>query len=287
LTGVAVELILSPIALFHFHKSGVFGALANLIAIPLTTFVIMPLEALALLLDTVGLGAPFWWATGKALTLLLWLAHKVAAMPGAMALLPSMPSGAFAMIVLGGLVILLLKSHVRFVGLLPILAGMLWTANVPTPDILITDDGRHLAVRNGKGEMMLLRERTGDFVRDVMAERSGAFSVDALFDDSRDADCTPEICVASVRKDGRTWLVGATRSLHLVAWVDLIALCPRLDIIVSERKLPPKCQPKWIKADRDFLRLTGGMAISLGSEPIVETSKGGQDDHPWTVQSDQ
>jgi competence protein ComEC len=287
LTGVAVELILSPIALFHFHKSGIFGALANLIAIPLTTFVIMPLEALALLLDTVGLGAPFWWATGKALTLLLWLAHKVAAMPGAMALLPSMPSGAFAMIVLGGLVILLLNSHVRFVGLLPILAGMLWTANVPTPDILITDDGRHLAVRNGKGEMMLLRERTGDFVRDVMAERSGAFSVDALFDDSRDADCTPEICVASVRKDGRTWLVGATRSLHLVTWVDLIALCPRLDIIVSERKLPPKCQPKWIKADRDFLRLNGGMAISLGSEPIVETSKGGQDDHPWVLSTDQ
>ena len=47
-----------PIALFHFHRAGLYGALANVVAIPLTTFVIMPLEALALLFDLVGLGAP-------------------------------------------------------------------------------------------------------------------------------------------------------------------------------------------------------------------------------------
>jgi competence protein ComEC len=60
LTGLAVELALMPIALFHFHKAGLYGALANVVAIPLTTFVIMPLEALALLFDAFGLGAPFW-----------------------------------------------------------------------------------------------------------------------------------------------------------------------------------------------------------------------------------
>ena len=49
LTGLAVEIALTPIALYHFHKSGLYGALANIVAIPLTTFVIMPLEALALL----------------------------------------------------------------------------------------------------------------------------------------------------------------------------------------------------------------------------------------------
>ena len=37
-----------------FPPRGLYGALANIVAIPLTTFVIMPLEALALLLDVVG-----------------------------------------------------------------------------------------------------------------------------------------------------------------------------------------------------------------------------------------
>ena len=54
LTGIAIELILAPIALFHFHKTGLYGALANVIAIPLTTFVILPLEAIALLFDMVS-----------------------------------------------------------------------------------------------------------------------------------------------------------------------------------------------------------------------------------------
>ncbi len=91
LTGLVVELALIPIGLFHFHRAGVYGVLANIVAIPLTTFVIMPLEALALLLDLVGLGAPVWWLTQKALDLLLWLANTTASAPGAVAALPSMP----------------------------------------------------------------------------------------------------------------------------------------------------------------------------------------------------
>jgi competence protein ComEC len=287
LTGIVVEVMLAPIALFHFHKSGIYGALANLIAIPLTTFVIMPLEALALLLDSLGWGRPFWWATGQALSLLLALAHKVAAVPGAVAMLPSMPTVAFALIIAGGLLLLLLKTRVRYFGLPLVAAGALWAAEIKLPDVLITNDGRHMAVRSGNGSMALLRERTGDFVRDVMAERAGEESIDALIEDRRDADCTPEICVASLRRGGRTWLVGATRSQNLVPWRDLVSLCPRLDIIVSERRLPPKCQPKWIKADRDLLQKTGGLAITLGNMPYVETTKDGRDDHPWTVQSDQ
>jgi predicted membrane metal-binding protein len=76
LTGLAVEFALMPIALYHFHKAGLYGAFANILAIPLTTFVIMPLEALALLFDLAGAGAPIWWAVGKG-------AH-VPARPGAL-----------------------------------------------------------------------------------------------------------------------------------------------------------------------------------------------------------
>ena len=38
ITGLVVEIALMPIALFHFHKAGLYGALANIVAIPLTTF---------------------------------------------------------------------------------------------------------------------------------------------------------------------------------------------------------------------------------------------------------
>ena len=46
-----------PLALYHFHRSGLYGVGANIIAIPLTTFVIMPLEAAALALDPIGIAS--------------------------------------------------------------------------------------------------------------------------------------------------------------------------------------------------------------------------------------
>ena len=61
-TSLAIEFALMPFALYHFHRSGLYGVGANIIAIPLTTFVIMPLQALALLLDPLGIAAPAWWA---------------------------------------------------------------------------------------------------------------------------------------------------------------------------------------------------------------------------------
>ncbi len=281
MTGLVVEITLAPIALFHFHKSGIFGALANMIAIPLTTFVVMPVEALALLFDLAGLGAPFWWLTGKALSLLLWIAHSVAAWPGAVALVPSVSIGAFGAIVAGGLWMLLWKGRTRLLGMLPLLTGLALTAITPRPDILLTDDGRHMAIRGADGRMALLRERTGDFVHDIMSERSGEAEIEAIIDDLNMADCSPDMCIAIVQNGRNSWTVGATRSAHLVPWAAMTDLCSKLDIVVSERRLPSGCKPRWLKADKPYLERRGGVAITLSDQPIIETTKGGRDDHPW------
>ncbi len=55
-TGLVVEAALMPIAIFHFHKAGLYGAFANIVAIPWTTFIAMPIEMLALLFEPLGVG---------------------------------------------------------------------------------------------------------------------------------------------------------------------------------------------------------------------------------------
>ena len=150
LTGAVIELALMPIGLFHFHRAGVYGALANVIAIPLTTFVSMPLIALALLLDLAGLGAPAWWAAGKSLELLLWLAHVTAAQPGAVKLLPAMGVGGYVVFVLGGLWLALWSGRVRWWGLLPVAFGAANLALLRPADVLISGDGRNLGI-TGEG----------------------------------------------------------------------------------------------------------------------------------------
>lgn len=282
LTGVVVELALMPIAAFHFHKAGLYGAAANIVAIPLTTFVVMPAEALALAFDAAGLGAPFWWIAGHGLALLLWLARGVAAAPGAVAALPAMPAGAFALMAGGGLWLALWRSGWRCWGLIPIVAGALWTVTTPAPDLIVTGDGRHLAVRDGQGHVAILRDRAGDYVRDLLAESGGLDGEPMLLSDSPAARCNADLCLIERVAAGRRWRILATRSAYLVPARALIEWCRQVDVVVSERRLPKRCTPRWLRLDRPALARTGGVAVTFATGRVATVRQCG-DRHPWRV----
>lgn len=279
LTGIVVEAALMPIVLFHFHKAGLYGAAANIVAIPLTTFVIMPLEALALLFDVAGLGAPLWWLAALALRSLLWIAHLVADAPGSMKAVPVMPDGAFALMVLGGLWLVLWQSRIRLAGVAPILAGALWTAATPPPDLLVTGDGRHVALRTAEG-MALLRPRAGAYVRDMLGDNAGVDGGLADLTVMPAARCSADLCVADITGEGRTWRILATRSDYFVDIAQMAPLCAGVDIAISDRNLPRSCAPRWLKLDRSGLAQTGGLAITL-AEPLVRTARRPGARHPW------
>ncbi len=282
LTGFAVELVLAPIALLHFHKAGMLGAFANLLAIPLTTFVVMPLEAMALLLDIGGLGAPFWWLTARSLDLLLVIAHGVSVSPWAVMMTPTLPIGVFAAVILGGLWCLLWRSWWRWAGLIPIAAGVAVMSMASPPDILVTSDGRHVAVRALTGGMALLRAGAGDYVRDMIAESAGFDGEMSALADLPEARCSDDLCAVRLAVNGRAWRLLLTRSDMLIDKAALQDDCASADIVVSDRRLPPWCRPRWLKADRRLLWRTGGLAIDLNQGRISGT-KIASDAHPWIV----
>lgn len=280
LTGIVVEAALSPIALYHFHKAGLYGSLANIVAIPLTTFVVMPLEALALTLDLLGVGAPIWWLAEQALRLLLAIAHLVADAPGAVATLPSMPGGAFALIVIGGLWVALWRTRARWVGALPFMIGAGWSVMTPPPDLLVTGDGRHVALRTEAGNVALLRNRAGDYTRSMLAEASGIDGEPLLLSDQPDARCSRDLCIADHMVGGRRWRILATRSPYRVSINALIDACRDADIVISDRRLPRRCTPRWLRLDRPVLYRTGGVSVTLRSGTVSTVFQPG-DQHPW------
>lgn len=281
LTGVAVELAIAPIALFHFHQAGLYGALANIVAIPLTTFVIMPFEALALLFDLVGLGAPFWWLGGQALQLLISLAHNVAAAPGAVALVPAVSAAAFLLVVAGLLWMGLWRMSWRWWGTVPLVAGGVLALVAAPPDLLVTGDGKHLAIRTPAGELALLRPRAGDYVRDILSELSGAEADFVELEYDAGGACSDALCVYELASGGRSWRILATRSRDLVRWDEMIAACAEADIVISDRRLPDKCRPRWLRADRTMLQENGGLAFALRGTPTVTSVRDHVGHHPW------
>lgn len=281
LTGVVIELALMPIGLFHFHRAGVYGALANVVAIPLTTLASMPLIALALLADSVGAGAPFWWLAGKSLELLLALAHWTAAIPGAVTMMPSMGQGAFALFLAGGLWLALWQARARLWGLVPALIGVLLLTQVRAPDLLISGDGRHVGIMGqAPGELLVLRESRSGYTRDNLIESAGMNGTTRLIESWPGARCNRDFCAVMIEREGRQWQLLIGRGTDYVSERGLAAACERVDIVIAPRYLPWSCKPRWIKADRRMLDQSGGLTIDL-TKGEVRSVAGDQGQHGW------
>ncbi|MFM2372700.1 MAG: hypothetical protein RIS85_2422, partial [Pseudomonadota bacterium] len=279
-TGVVIEFALMPIGLFHFHRAGAYGAMANVIAIPLTTFVTMPLIGLALLLDLAGMGGWVWWMVGKSLELLLVIAHFVAAQPGAVTMLPSIPPWSFALFVAGMLWLALWTGRVRLLGAVPAAISLVAMLTVSTPDILVTGDGQHLGITGMGDDLLVLRAGRGNYMRDSLLELAGMEGDLRVLDDWPGARCSKDFCTLAMVRGGRRFVLLMARTRAYIDEMELATACERADIVIADRRLPFACHPRMIKVDRRFLASTGGIAVNLATGHIRSVAQT-QGQHGW------
>ena len=284
LTGVVIECALMPIGLYHFHRAGVYGSLANLVAIPLTTLVTMPFIAIALVLDLVGAGAPAWWLTGQSLDLLLAMAHFIASRPGAVTMLPAFGAGGVLLAAFGGLWLALWSGRVRLLGLVPAALGLSWMTLQSPPDLLISGDGRHVGIVEN-GELVLLRSGKAGFAQETLAELAGMRGEARAIENLPGARCNRDFCTVRLERgrparEGRVWNLLLSRGKDNVPERALFQACAASDIVISDRWLPSSCRPRWFKADRSTLRQTGGLSVDLEHGGIGTVAEG-QGEHGW------
>ncbi|MGE3775098.1 MAG: ComEC/Rec2 family competence protein, partial [Gammaproteobacteria bacterium] len=124
LTTLIATAAVAPFAAYYFHKSTQYGVLANLAAVPFCNLIVMPAALATLLAMPFGLEAWPLVVMGYGIDAMTWVAIRVAAIPGAVALVPAISARAFALMVVGGLWLCLWGGRWRQVGLLPIAAGL-------------------------------------------------------------------------------------------------------------------------------------------------------------------
>ena len=197
------------------------------------------------------------------------------------AMMPSMPPWAFGAMVAGGVWLCLWTRRWRLLGLIPIAIGAIAAASAKTPDLLVTGDGMHLAVVD-QGTPLILRDRAGDYVRSLLAEASGYDGDPPDLASRPFTACSADSCVARMVRGGQEWRLLATRSATNIDWATITRACAQADIVVSARRLPRGCTPRWLKLDRSALAQTGGMAIYLGQTPRIDSVADRTGDHPWS-----
>ncbi len=152
LVGLAFTSLLAggasmPFAAYQFQQIQPYWILANLVAVPLTAFWIMPLGLLALAVMPLGLAwaalVPMGWGIG----VIVWMTARIAAWPGAMLTVPKMPVAAILLFAAGLAWLCIWRSRSRFAGLAFMLAGLVVYGLARPPDVLVSADARLIAIR--------------------------------------------------------------------------------------------------------------------------------------------
>lgn len=200
LASVVAGLATAPYAAFHFNRVAAYGVVANVLAMPVISFVIMPCAAITLLVMPLGL--EFWPVKimGWGIDAMLWIAHQTSSWPGASSLVPSPPAWGLGLVTLGGLWLLLWRGRWRMIGVGPIIAGLLAASVVRAPDILVDRDVGNVAVRSD-GRLAIVSGRRGRFAAEEWLERDGDAS--EIKDSARRGrsgvwQCQGKICTADL-----------------------------------------------------------------------------------------
>ncbi|MEO1017443.1 MAG: ComEC/Rec2 family competence protein [Pseudomonadota bacterium] len=169
-TTLIATIATTGFAAVHFQRVATYGVIANLLAVPITAFWIMPAGLFSLLLMPLGLESYGFAIMGQGIAFVLWIAAAVTSLPGASLSTPPMPSPVLPLIAFGGLWLCLWRGPWRRWGLAPAVLGIIIGLFAKSPDILIAEGGLGVAARDQDG-VMHLEARRRDKYRDEIWQR--------------------------------------------------------------------------------------------------------------------
>lgn len=161
LTSVIATLATLPFSLFHFQQIAFYGVLSNMIAIPITSFWVMPWSLVAYALLPFGLEAPALIAMNWGDRAVIATAVFFAGLPWSSITVPAMSAGGFMAVVLGGIWLCAWTRPWRWLGLIAVIGGLATPALVQRPDILVSGDGKLMGVRAASGRLSLSAKAEG------------------------------------------------------------------------------------------------------------------------------
>ncbi|MGC8525127.1 MAG: ComEC/Rec2 family competence protein [Acidibrevibacterium sp.] len=170
LTSLLAGTASAPFGAAHFGRVQLYFVLANLIAVPITAFWVMPCGLVALALMPLGLAALALVPMGWGISLILAIARTIAALPAATIPVAHIPGFGLLLIALGMAWLGLWRSRLRLWGAPILLLGLLSPLAAPPPDLLVSPDAKLIGLRTEAGVFVLAQPGASRFTRDAWAE---------------------------------------------------------------------------------------------------------------------
>jgi competence protein ComEC len=270
-TSILAALATGPFGAYHFQTYNPYGLLGNMLALPFVSLVVMPAAVVGALLYPLGLDAAAWWVMGLATEPVLAVSRHVAGLGGSTQVAPAYGLIALLCLSAGLLLIILLTTRLRWLGLIPLLSGVALAANPSRPDIYVDREGSGAAARAVDGRLVALGRPTSFVLEQWLKADGDGRKPDAARQAGTSCDAVG--CVIAL-PSGRT-----------VAWSrDPVAVsedCGRASLVITPLRWDGACAALMI--DRRTLDRYGSMSIRDDDKGFAaRTSRRPDAARPWT-----
>jgi competence protein ComEC len=197
LSSLVATVMTAPFAAYHFDRLTVYGIAANMLAVPLTGFWIMPWAVIVLVAMPFGLEAGPLVALGWGCDAILWIAHLFAELPGATILIPAMPIAGLLLMGLGLVWLCLVIGRARWLGLAALFLGALTPLAYRAPDILASGNGKLVAVMDTAGQYRFNSSRAAKIAAETWLRRNAQakrLPFPAAQESGGADSCGPDMC---------------------------------------------------------------------------------------------
>lgn len=146
----------APYGAAAFNKLSGYGLLANMAAEPVMAFLVMPGAVIAAALSLVGLEGPVLWLMVQGARWILLVSDWIAGLDGAVIGVAAPPALALPLLSIGLLMVVLIPLRARWLGLVPVLAGLLLWQQAERPALLISQNAALVGVLGPEGRALSL-----------------------------------------------------------------------------------------------------------------------------------
>jgi competence protein ComEC len=261
-------------AAHHFGRIAPFGVVANALALPVVSIVIMPSALLSVLAMPFGMERLPLLVMEQGLRLLMIISDWVAGWPKAGVLMPLLSAPVAALLAIAAACIAIGRSWVKVLAVPAFVLAMWFGLTPQTHDILIDERVRTVAARNEAGELVPLTGKMPSFAIGRWLSADGDQSSPRKAGMRKLWSCSASTCRATVQAKSVVVLKGQG------PW---IGECPKADILIAQFPLRRRCKGKDLTVDRFDVWRNGSYSISLDGIVVTKTARGEQGARPWQV----
>ncbi len=274
-TSLVATIATAPFAIYHFGQVAIYGVLANMLAVPIMGFWVMPWVLVGLLLYPLGLMNYPLFLAGAGVKHIQQVADWVSSFENATWVVGSYSQVLLVLLILSALWIVIWRGWIRYVAIAGLLVGGVVQASAVKPDILISNSGKTVMLSQGN-DLYFTNLKTDRFAREKWKVYMGNKGLEGkLYNiDLENTSCDEAGCVIEI--------AGVIVAISQNPFAYLLD-CKHANLLISNSPVQRNCHSPDRIIDRFDIWRNGAHALYFNEQGhvTIETVNEVRGDRPW------